>query len=213
MDAQEREESDQEPTDGEDFVVTPSRSRVSSAHPPSDSIDVFGGSSFNWHSATCDDEDATEEEGGEQDRREDQDDMRTERDEDKDRDFIGTDAEKHGRSRGRSVLARGVVDLYRFSDVQKSVLPKGVGPGARGDPRAQSAATNNNPNSPGPMVEQRRWRNGIPHISHIHKTSSHTKSPPYTPMRPFPSPDASSNGSTMRSLHTARTTPGRSSRS
>jgi len=215
MDTQEREESDQEPTDGEDSVVTPSRSRASSAHPTNDSIDVFGGYSFKqWYSVTCGDGGATGEEGEDQDKLEDQDDVRTERDEeDKDWESIETDAEKRGRARGSSVFAPGVVDLYRFSDVQKGASPKSVGAGARGNPMAPPAAANNKFNSPGPVVEERRLRNGVPHIPHIPETSSRTKSPPYTSRRPFPSPDASSKGSTMRSLHTARTTPGRCSRS
>jgi hypothetical protein len=37
---QEREQMDQEQTDGEDFVATPFQSR-SSAHPPNDLVDVF----------------------------------------------------------------------------------------------------------------------------------------------------------------------------
>ena len=43
---QEREQTDQEPTDGEDSVTTPSQSRSSSAHPPNDLVDVFDGYSF-----------------------------------------------------------------------------------------------------------------------------------------------------------------------
>ncbi len=45
---QEREQTDQEPTDGEDSVATPSQSRSSLAlaHPPNDLMDVFDGYSF-----------------------------------------------------------------------------------------------------------------------------------------------------------------------
>ena len=211
-DAQEREETDPEPTEDEDSVVTPSRSRASLAHPPNDSIDVFDGYSFKpWLSFTCDDEGATEEEGENQDKREDQDDARTEHNEEnKDWDFIETDAKRRDRARGSSVFARGVVDLYRFAVFQKGASPKSVGSGARGNLTA-SAAANDNPNSSGPMVEERRLRTGVPHIPHIPETTVRTKSPPFTSMRPLPG--ASSKGSTMRSLHTARTTPGRCSRS
>jgi len=38
--------TDQEPTDGENFVATPSQLRSSSAHPPNDLVDVFDGYSF-----------------------------------------------------------------------------------------------------------------------------------------------------------------------
>lgn len=212
MDAQEREETDQEPTNGEDSVVTPSRSRASSAHPSKDSIDVSGGYSFKrWHSVAWDDEGATEDEGGSQDRWDDQDDVRTERDEDKDwDDFIETDAQRRSRTRESSVCARGVVDLYRFTVLPKAAQPKSVGPGARGNPAAPAATTSDNPNSLGHMVEERRLRIDVPHIPEM---SVRSKSPPFTSRRPFRSPGASSKGSTMRSLHTARTTPGRSSRS
>jgi len=43
---QERVCTDQEPTDGENFVATPSQLRSSSAHPPNDLVDVFDGYSF-----------------------------------------------------------------------------------------------------------------------------------------------------------------------
>jgi hypothetical protein len=54
---QEREQTDQEPTDGEDSVATPSQLRSSSAYPPNDLVDVFDGYSFNGrHSDIIDDE-------------------------------------------------------------------------------------------------------------------------------------------------------------
>jgi serum/glucocorticoid-regulated kinase 2 len=54
---QEREQTDQEPTDGEDSVATPSQSRSSSVHPPNDAMDVFDGYSFKGrHSVIIDDE-------------------------------------------------------------------------------------------------------------------------------------------------------------
>ena len=61
---QEREQTDQEPTDGEDSVATPSQSRSSSAHPPNDLMDVFDGYSFKGrHSVIIDnEEDVSEEE-------------------------------------------------------------------------------------------------------------------------------------------------------
>jgi serine/threonine protein kinase len=60
---QEREQTDQEPTDGEDSVATPSQSRSSSAHPPNDLADVFDGYSFKGrNSILLDDEDVSEEE-------------------------------------------------------------------------------------------------------------------------------------------------------
>jgi serum/glucocorticoid-regulated kinase 2 len=70
---QEREQTDQEPTDGEDSVATPSQSRSSSVHPPNDLMDVFDGYSFKGrHSVIVDnEEDVSEEE--EQGEEEDQD--------------------------------------------------------------------------------------------------------------------------------------------
>jgi len=63
---QEREQTDQEPTDGEDSVATPSQSRSSSVHPPNDLMDVFDGYSFKGrNSILLDDEDVSEEEGEE----------------------------------------------------------------------------------------------------------------------------------------------------
>ena len=60
---QEREQTDQEPTDGEDSVATPSQSRSSSVHPPNDLMDVFDGYSFKGrNSVLLDDEDVSEEE-------------------------------------------------------------------------------------------------------------------------------------------------------
>jgi serum/glucocorticoid-regulated kinase 2 len=60
----EREQTDLEPTDGEDSVATPSQSRSSSAHPPpDDSVDVFDGYSFKGrHSVLIDEEEVSEEE-------------------------------------------------------------------------------------------------------------------------------------------------------
>ncbi len=64
---QEREQTDQEPTDGEDSVATPSQSRSSSAHPPNDLMDMFDGYSFKGrNSVLLDDEDVSEEEEGEE---------------------------------------------------------------------------------------------------------------------------------------------------
>jgi len=61
---QEREQTDHEPTDGEDSVATPSQSRSSSVHPPEDLMDVFDGYSFKGrHSVIIDnEEDVSEEE-------------------------------------------------------------------------------------------------------------------------------------------------------
>jgi hypothetical protein len=65
---QEREQTDQEPTDGEDSVATPSQSRSSSIHPPNDLVDVFDGYSFKGrNSVLIDDEDVSEEEEEDQD--------------------------------------------------------------------------------------------------------------------------------------------------
>ena len=59
----EREQTDLEPTDGEDSVATPSQSRSSSAHPLDDSMDVFDGYSFKGrHSVIIDDEEEVSEE-------------------------------------------------------------------------------------------------------------------------------------------------------
>ena len=59
----EREQTDLEPTDGEDSVATPSQSRSSSAHPPDDSVDVFDGYSFKGrNSVIIDDEEEVSEE-------------------------------------------------------------------------------------------------------------------------------------------------------
>jgi serum/glucocorticoid-regulated kinase 2 len=73
---QEREQTDQEPTDGEDSVATPSQSRSSSAHPPNDLVDVFDGYSFKGrHSVIIDDEEEVSEgeEEGDEEEEEDQD--------------------------------------------------------------------------------------------------------------------------------------------
>jgi hypothetical protein len=72
---QEREQTDQEPTDGEDSVATPSQSRSSSAHPPSDLMDVFDGYSFKGRNSVIidDEEDVSEEEQEGQEAEEDQD--------------------------------------------------------------------------------------------------------------------------------------------
>jgi Protein kinase C terminal domain len=52
-----REQTDVEPTDGEDSVATPSQSRSSSAHPPfDDSVDVFDGYSFKGRNSVIIDE-------------------------------------------------------------------------------------------------------------------------------------------------------------
>jgi len=60
---QEREQTDHEPTDGEDSVATPSQSRSSSAHPLDDLMDVFDGYSFKGrHSVIIDDEEDVSEE-------------------------------------------------------------------------------------------------------------------------------------------------------
>jgi len=61
---QERECTDQEPTDGGGSVATPSQLRSSSAHPPNDLVDVFDGYSFKGrHSVIVDNEgDVSEEE-------------------------------------------------------------------------------------------------------------------------------------------------------
>lgn len=65
---QEREQTDQEPTDGEESVATPSQSRSSSVHPPNDLMDVFDGYSFKGrNSVLLDDEDVSEEEEEEED--------------------------------------------------------------------------------------------------------------------------------------------------
>ncbi|KAI9444542.1 hypothetical protein H4582DRAFT_2108450 [Lactarius indigo] len=63
----EREQTDLEPTDGEDSVATPSQSRSSSAHPLDDLVDVFDGYSFKGrHSVIIDDEEEVSEEGEEE---------------------------------------------------------------------------------------------------------------------------------------------------
>ena len=61
---EEWEQTDQEPTDGEDSVATPSQSRSSLAYPPDDLMDVFDGYSFkSRHSVIIDDgKDVSEEE-------------------------------------------------------------------------------------------------------------------------------------------------------
>jgi serum/glucocorticoid-regulated kinase 2 len=60
----EREQTDLEPTDGEDSVATPSQSRSSSAHPLDDLVDVFDGYSFKGRNSVIidDEEEASEEE-------------------------------------------------------------------------------------------------------------------------------------------------------
>ena len=67
-------ETDQDRTDGEDSVTTPSQSRSPSVHPvEDDSVDVFDGYSFKGrHSVILDDED---EDGGDEDEDEDDDEL------------------------------------------------------------------------------------------------------------------------------------------
>ena len=70
---QEREQTDQEPTDGEDSVATPSQSRSSSAHPPNDLMDVFDGYSFKGRNSVLIEDEDVSEEGEEDEEDEDQD--------------------------------------------------------------------------------------------------------------------------------------------
>ena len=72
---QEREQTDQEPTDGEDSVATPSQSRSSSAHPPNDLMDVFDGYSFKGRYSVIidDEEDVSEEQEDEPEEEEEED--------------------------------------------------------------------------------------------------------------------------------------------
>jgi serum/glucocorticoid-regulated kinase 2 len=365
---QEREQTDQEPTDGEDSVATPSQSRSSSAHPPEDLMDVFDGYSFKGrHSVIIDDEvlseEEEEEEGEEEEekdvtgrsilaelngtaaaetvtghdeptpepktpearpavlppstsppkksplahrpelppvdttakpasvadatprasedapapavrpispvkavaeaaaaastgpdihhkelkkapvpkphgqrpnrqrtRREksgvpaldrdlsdanDEDDVRTERDEDDDWDFIEADGEDRNGARIPSLFARGVVDRYKLSVFRKGTTPNRNGTGVTGE-AARQAAADNGSSSPSPTAKDRRGRtSALPSFRRTPKTFLRAKSPPSKPTHSsqsagksptMSSRSASATVSTVSSPQSVRTT-------
>jgi serum/glucocorticoid-regulated kinase 2 len=363
---QEREQTDQEPTDGEESVATPSQSRSSSSHPPDDLMDVFDGYSFKGrHSVIIDDgvlsEEEEEEEGGEEEendvtgrsilaelngsaapetvtghdeptpepktpearpaalppstpptkksplirrpelppvdtsakpalvadvtprasedvpasvprppaspvkavaeaaaaastgpdihrkelkkvpiskphgqrpnrqrtRREksgvpaldrdlsdanDDDEVRTERDEDDDWDFIEADGEDRNGSRGTSLFARGVVDRYKLAVFRKgTTTPNRTGTGLTGEAARLSTAFNGS-SSPSPTAKERRGRTAALPFRRTPKTFLRTKSPPSkTAPSAGKSPtmsdrSASATVSSVSSPHSVRTT-------
>jgi hypothetical protein len=197
---QEREQTDQESTDGEDSITTPSQSRSSSAHPPNDLVDVFDGYSFDSQPAiiTEDDGDVSEE-----DDQEEEEDLSDTNDEDEVR------TERSG-VRGNNLFAPGVIDLYRVAVIPRDSTLNCVGPGVTGDSEGLSAAIDG-PNSPSPIAEERRGSIGALHFPRTPETFLHPQSPPSTPTRSSLSPRAlfrttsSATISTMRSLYSART--------
>jgi hypothetical protein len=231
---QEREQIDEEPTDGEDSVATPSQSRSSSAQSPDDLMDLFDGYSFKGrHSVIIEDEgeedlgatgrsilaepngtsvaDTVVSIGHEESSPEPKTpealaggEIRTERDEEGEDWDFINTDDKRLDVQGKSLFAHGFIDRYRLAD---------IGPGAIDN----STGAINIADSPSPMAKQ-RWGfiNALPFRSTT-KTfprsesllSASTQSS-LSRGRFFRISDRFSRStiSTMHSLHTARTTLG-----
>jgi serum/glucocorticoid-regulated kinase 2 len=104
-------------------------------------------------------------------------DVRTERDDDDDWDFIEADGEDRNGTRGTSLFARGVVDRYRLAVFRKGTTPNRNGTGPMGEAARQSAAINGS-SSPSPTAKDRRGRTGALPFRRTPKTFLRTKSPP-----------------------------------
>lgn len=150
----------------------------------------------------------------------DEDDVRTERDEeDDDWDFIeAADGEERNGTRGNSLFARGVVDRYRLAVFRKGSTPSRTNTATTGDVVGLSTAPNGS-DSPSPAAKERRGRTGALHFRRAPKTFLRTKSPPSS-MRSSKSPgkllmmsdrSASATVSTVSSPQSTRTTLGQPS--
>jgi len=144
----------------------------------------------------------------------DEDDVRTEREEDDEWDFIEADGEDRNGARGTSLFARGVVDRYRLAVFRKGSTPNRTTPT---DTSRLSAATNDSssPSSPSPTTKDRRGRTGALHFRRTPRSFLRAKSPPSTSTRSSQSAgksftmserSASATVSTISSPQSARTT-------
>ncbi|KAH9070725.1 hypothetical protein EDB83DRAFT_2221807 [Lactarius deliciosus] len=104
-------------------------------------------------------------------------DVRTERDDDDEWDFIEADGEERNGARGTSLFARGVVDRYRLAVFRKGSTPNRTTPSDAA--RLSAAATTNGSSSPSPTAKDRRGRTG----PFGRKTFLRAKSPPSTSTR------------------------------
>ncbi|KAH8993953.1 hypothetical protein EDB92DRAFT_1978112 [Lactarius akahatsu] len=108
-----------------------------------------------------------------------EDDVRTERDDDDEWDFIEADGEERNGARGTSLFARGVVDRYRLAVFRKGSTPNRTTPSDAA--RLSAAATTNGSSSPSPTAKDRRGRTGA--LPFGRKTFLRAKSPPSTSTR------------------------------
>ena len=160
-----------------------------------------------------------------------EDDVRTERDDDDDWDFIEADGvEERNGARGTSLFARGVVDRYRLAVFRKGSTPNRsttTNDTGRLSAAATAAATatNNTTNgisgSPSPTAKERRGRTAA--LPFRRKTFLRAKSPPSTSTRSSQSASAgksftmmsdrsaSATVSSISSPQSARTTLGQPS--
>ncbi|KAH8987732.1 kinase-like protein [Lactarius hatsudake] len=106
-------------------------------------------------------------------------DVRTERDDDDEWDFIEADGEERNGARGTSLFARGVVDRYRLAVFRKGSTPNRTTPSDAA--RLSAAATTNGSSSPSPTAKDRRGRTGA--LPFGRKTFLRAKSPPSTSTR------------------------------
>ena len=154
-----------------------------------------------------------------------EDDVRTERDDDDDWDFIEADGEERNGARGNSLFARGVVDRYRLAVFRKGSTPNRsttTNDTARLSAAAAAATTNTtngNSGSPSPTAKERRGRTAA--LPFRRKTFLRAKSPPSTSTRSSQSAgksftmmsdrSASATVSSISSPQSARTTLGQPS--
>ncbi|KAI0299851.1 hypothetical protein BC826DRAFT_993729 [Russula brevipes] len=148
----------------------------------------------------------------------DEDDVRTERDEDDDWDFIEAAGEDRNGAKGTSLFARGVVDRYRLAVFRKVSTPNRNGTAQTGE-AAGLSATLNDPSSPSLASKERRGRTGPLHFR-TPKTFLRAKSPPSASTRSPKSPgklitmsdrSVSATVSTVSSPQSVRTTLGQPS--
>lgn len=89
-----------------------------------------------------------------------EDDVRTERDDDDDWDFIEADGEDRNGARGTSLFARGVVDRYRLAVFRKGSTPN-RSTTTNDTARLSAATTDGGSGSPSPTAKERRGRNPV----------------------------------------------------
>ena len=114
-----------------------------------------------------------------------EDDVRTERDDDDDWNFIEADGfEERNGARGTSLFARGAVDRYRLSVFRKVSTPNRsttTNLTSRLSAAAAATATNGGPGSPSPTPKEHRGRTAA--LPFRRKTFLRAKSPPSTSTR------------------------------